>query len=612
MQKASELKEVVEGYRLSPQQKRLWGLQQDDGQMAYRARCAVLIEGQLDVRTFEDAVHEVVMQHEILRTSFLRQPGMKIPLQVINPQARPSWQYRKLPEASAQRPLDALVEELLREETRAPFDFSLDSLLQLSLLSLSGETHLLLVTLPALCADTVTLRKLVRELSSSYAARAGGGEASEEAAQYLQFSEWQNELLEGEEALAGRAYWLDQEWPSLSLFKIPFERKPSDHAEFNPATLASLIEDERLAQLRLVAGRYGVTVETFLMTCWQTLLWRLTEQSEMLTGKLYDGRRFEELEGVLGLCSRWLPVRCSFKEESRFSDLLKQVHAAAREVEEWQEYFSWDDIAGALDSTDGVESFLPFCFEWREDAEAAQQSAGGLTFSLRSQDACFDRFKLKLACVSEGQALKAEFNYDALLYDALTIERLARCFSTLVESAARNPETVAGELSLLSESDREQIEIEWNRTGVEHAPEARTLHGLFEAQVERTPESVALIFAGEQLTYDELNRRANQLAHHLRRRGIGPDALVNICMERSALMVVALLGTLKAGAAYVPIDPEYPRERVAFLLSDTNAPSLLTQRRLMDELPLGPTSVLCLDDEWESVAVESTSNPNIE
>ncbi len=268
-------------------------------------------------------------------------------------------------------------------------------------------------------------------------------------------------------------------------------------------------------------------------------------------------------------------------KDLRFSELLAKVDASAREALEWQEYFSWEQLAGS-NSDEQWPRFCAASFEFAQ--EPAKHFAAGVTFSIQRQNVCFDRFKVKLLCVQRGDLLITEFHYDSTLLRGEDIEHLAGQFHTLLASVTANPEAAIGELAILTGAQRRQLLIELNDTRADF-PGDKCLHQLFEEQAERTPDNVAVVFEGGTLSYAALNARANQVAHRLRSLGVGPETPVAICMERCPEMVVGLLGILKAGGAYVPLEPAYPKGRLAFMLEDAQPRVLLTQERVAARLP---------------------------
>jgi amino acid adenylation domain-containing protein len=595
--------QTIEGFRLSPQQKRLWLLQQDS--LAYRAQCAIRIEGKLKAEILKEALEQVVNRHEILHTAFHRQPGIKVPIQVIADRGTISWNQVNLSGLN-QNEQAAKIEQLFQEQeclicrdVPAERLYENKSLLHSSLLTLSDDQHILLVTLPALCADSWTLKNLVQEISQSYAICLKGEELPDEPVQYIQFSEWQNELLEDEDAENGKAYWHEQNFQSITL---PFEAQFSRATEFEPDVCALNIHPDVVANIEALARQHNTGISEFLFACWQTLLWRLTEQSDIFVSTVGSGRKYEELYEVLGLLAKWLPVRCSFQKNLKFSEVLLQISERLREIDQWQDYFVWEEHTES--ANDSVN--FPIGFEFEELSD--NYCAGEVSFSIYKQYVCFDRFKVKLSCVRKEESIAAEFHYDTELFDKEAIQCIAEQFQSLVESATNNPEAVVGELNILSA--RHQLLVEFNNTQTNY-PQGKCIHHLFEEQVERTPDKIAVVFEDQDLTYRELNNRANQLAHYLQRLGVKPDDLVGICVERSLDAIVGILGILKAGAAYLPLDPTLPPKRLAFMLQDAQPTVLLTQQHLKNS-EIHHQHTVYLDTDWQNIAGESEVNPKSE
>ncbi len=596
--------EVVEGYRLSPQQKRLWMLQQDDLVTTYCAQCTVKIDGQLDPALLKDATQSVVDGHEILRTSFYRQPGARTPLQVIAQEGTVSWHELSLEELDRGEQEDE-IERLYREDRGRSFNFEGDSLLRVSLVALSAARHMLLLSMPALCGDAGAIENLVAEIGLAYAARGKDRKSSEEVAQYLPFSEWQNELLEDDEAAEGKEYWKRQNIFVTSPMMLPSERARVENNGFKPDVFTTRIDPALLAALRASAHRCEISTNLFLLACWQTLLWRLTGETEITVGNMCSLRNHEGMDKAIGLFAKWLPERCQFHESYRFTEILKAVHQHTVETEEWQEYFIWERPGIATDQI----GFPSIGFEYSE--QEGERSAAGVTFAITERYVCHDRFKVKLSCIERDASLVAEFHYDSLSFHADDIRRLAAEFQTLLVGAVKSPEMVIGKLELLSDSEREQVVVEFNQTAVEY-PQGKYLVNLFEEQAGRRPEAVAIVYGDERVSYGELNSRANQLARHLQGLGVGPEVVVGVCIERSAEMVVGLLGILKAGGAYLPLDPGYPQARLGYMMADTETRVLLTQERLIKGLPGHQVQVVCLDADWEAITEQREENLEVE
>ena len=579
--------QTINGFRLSPQQKYLWLLQQDSP--AYRAQCAILIEGNLVANVLKEALQKVSDRHEIIRTSFQGKVGLKIPIQVISEHSSVSWNWVNLSEVTPQEQ-EAKLEEIFQQEKSALFNFDRNPVWHLSLITLSSKRHILLVSLPALCADSRTLKNLVQEISQCYGACLHGEEITDEVVQYIQFSEWQNELLEDEEAAEGKEYWTGHDFSALASLRLPFEnRLINAPAQFTPQSFEVKLELALLVQVEAIARQYNTSLSTFLLACWKILLWRLIGQSEIAVGVAFDGRKYEELEPALGLFAKFLPLSSQLTENFSFAESLQQIQQEEREAYKYQEYFSHEYL--------GNSSGFPFGFEFEEQLE--KHSASGVCFSIYKQYACCDRFKVKLSCHRQNDSLAAEFHYDPIFLTDNSIRCLAEQFYALVQSVASNPQAAIGKLEMLSDHARNQLLVEFNSTKADYQLD-KCVHQLFEEQVERSPNRIAAVCENQQITYSELNARANQIAHYLQQLGVKPEVIVGLCVDRSLEAIAGILGILKAGGAYLPLDPAMPKERLALMLQNAQTPVLLTQQHLMTNLPETKAYIVCLDKDIPS------------
>ena len=586
--------QIIEGFRLSPQQKRFW-LLKTDGLIEDFAQCAIRIEGQIEVELLRVALQQVCDRHEVLRTRFHRQAGMKFPLQVIAESSHIIWNFVDASNLSIQE--QSIKVEAIQAKNHYNYSCEEDLAICADLVKLSAEQHILIIKTPSICADSWTLKNLVREISRAYAACLNATELSEETIQYLQFSEWQNELIEGEDAATGKTYW-QQQLQSLSELTLPFEGEFTEKKKFIPAVYAIKIESELITKLEAIAFRNNVTISEVLLTCWQILLWQLTEESDIVVRTIFDGRKYEELHEVLGLLAKWLPIRCDVRSQYKFTEVLSQLRSNLQSASEWQEYFLEDDST--------VVDF-PVSYEFVELLD--RHFAGDVSFTLEKQSICFEPFKLKLTCLQTPESLTAEFQYNTELFDLETIQAIATQFQTLVASVVNNPEATVDELEIISDRIRHQLLVECNNTQINY-PQGKLIHQLFEQQVERSLNKIAVVFEQQQLTYAELNARANKVARYLQRQGVKAETLVGICLERSLDFIVALLGILKAGGAYLPLDPAFPTANLAFRLQDAQVSVLLTQTGIFDTEVAQSPKIIYLDADWQAIAQESDTNPN--
>jgi amino acid adenylation domain-containing protein len=589
--------ETAAGFPLSPQQEQLWLEQEDDP--AYRASATVALEGRLDAASLRGALEKVVARHEILRTTFRRQLGLKLPFQVIREQLPPSWTEVDLSEQDEDAP--AKLAALLEAERRRPFDFELGPLVRASLFGLGSERHVLSLSLPCLVADAAAVDNLIEEAIHIYAGTAG--DLAEEPLQYADFAAWARDVLAPsdddapavESAAAGRAFWRDR--PAFPVPSLPLEARSARGGGFDEASVPINLDPGALAKLAALSAAYQPGDDALgLFAVFQVLVARLVGQPAITLHWLCDGRTQEEATGALGLYARALPIPVNLEDNPRFAGVLKQTARLLEDAIRWKDYLS-----APSGSSPGV------VFECREIFAAKQ--ARGVTFSPVDASCHLGPFRAKLSVARASGAFRARLHYDRRFFRAEEIGRFALTFARLVESAAADggAEVEVERLAILTDQDA-RILASINQTEAPY-PQTACLHDLFEEQVERTPDRPALAFGDLRLSYAELNARANQLAHLLRKRGVAADTRVGLCVERSAEMIVGLLGILKAGGAYVPLLPDHPRARLAHQLNEVEAPVLVTLEKHRENLPAFAGHVLCLDRDRALLDAEEKGNP---
>jgi amino acid adenylation domain-containing protein len=549
---------MVQGFRLSPQQKRLWSLWQDSN--AYTAQCAILLEGELNSDALKDALGNIVHRHQILRTTYQRTAGLKIPIQVIADGNRILWREVDLTSLSLQEQEDA-IQHCFREDAKFASELEQGPLFITSLLALLPQKHILLVSLPSICADAYSLKNLFYEVSKLYEAGVKGEQLAEEALQYVQFSEWQHELLEGEDAELGREYWKGLNLSSLMNPTLPFVNTQSRSSEFSVGSVALNIDPEPAGSLEALSRQLNVSTDILLLVCWQTLLWKHTYQPDIVVANMCDGREYEVLHDAIGLFAKWLPIRCHFDAGLRFTELTEQVQQAIRDAYEWQEHFLWEESIALSDES------LDFAAGFELEDRLAPQIASGLSFSVYEQKVCIDKFKVKLHVIRHGSHHSAQLDFDTSIISSDEMQRVARRFEKLLSSLAANPSATIRELNILPEEERVVVVEEFNQTSRSYES-GRCIHEMISAQARREPAKIAVVYERDEISYEEMERKSNQLGRYLRRKGVGPESIVGIYMERSVEMMIAVMGVLKAGGAYLPLDMGYPRERVKYMLRD--------------------------------------------
>lgn len=593
--------EIIQGVRLSPTQRRVWLLLQENRK--YQARCLVCIEGTLDTNVLQNAVRSVLDRHEILRTTFHPAPGMKFPFQIITENTEPNWRVIDLQKLT-QEEQQQKVDELFRD-TESDFDLQHGFILEIHQILLSLDKQMLMICLPALCADFLSLKNLVAEIAVCYRAVLRDEELLNEPMQYADIAEWLHELLSDKDATTGKDYWKKKDFASLSSLTLPFERKASADSKFEPRFSRTLISTEVFGKISSYAQSINVPESSFLLACWYILIWRLTSQPEVIVGTSSDGRSLEDLRGAIGLFEKTLPVICRLQADFTFQEMVKQIYGSFHEASESQDYFSWESIVHSQNYA-SLPTYIPLCFDFKRADD--RWSSSDLTFSVVDHSVCLDRSKLKLSFLQSEKKYALEFQYDADSFRPEEISRLTAQYQKLLESASNNPNQRIGELDILSDEEKRRILNDFNQTTTNDS-EDRCIHQLFEEQARRNPDKIAVIFEEKQLTYVELNVRANRLAHRLHAFGVKPELPVALCVERSLEMIVGLLGILKAGGAYVPLDPALPEDRLEFMLHDTKAPVVVTQKNLLEKIPPSADIVVDIEEACKAGAAKLDENP---
>jgi len=585
------MENATAGFWLSPQQKHAWTLQPEGGSLTVVS--LVAIEGPLQAEKLQSALERVVSREEILRTVYRRQSGMKVPFQVILDDLKPALKTADLSGLDEAAQHDRIA-ELLQQERSRNFDLENGPLVYLALVRTGSNRFHLILTLPALSADGASVENLLREVGAVYSGAAPG---TEEPFRYIQFAQWQNDLLESEDetAITGKNFWKKQQTSEVSTPILSQEAKSSDSNKFKPDWVSFLIDPSTLTKMEALGKQSDSSVANVLLAAWQTLLRRSSGQTNFVVGAAFGGREYEELQDALGLLAKTLPIQARFDGDFSFNDVIAHVRDSMHTAGEWQEHY----VPG-----DAFRGETPVSFEYAN--LESKQTYGEVSFTVAEQYACWDRFKLKLAAVRTAVGLRLEFHYDSSRFDRKSIEQLSGYFQTLLRAAVEKPETRVDRLPLLTEAERQQLLVEWNQTAAAY-PGDQCLHQLFESQAVRTPDRPAVRFNDKQLTYRELNEAANQLAHYLRSLGVKPDSVVGLCVERSAEMMVALLAILKASGAYVPLNPDNPKPRLAQQLAGCVA--LITEQKLLAQMPEFPGKTLALDRDQQLWSSQPRTNP---
>jgi amino acid adenylation domain-containing protein len=599
------------GLPLSSAQQRLWFLDQlEPGNAFYVIPTAVRLSGQLNVAALGETFGEIVRRHESLRTTFAAPDGQ--PVQIISEAFDPPLYVSDLSaEPEPRREAEAL--RLVREEALRPFDLERGPLMRLLLLRLDDEDHILLCTMHHIVSDIWSRAVLIREVTELYSAISRGEQASLPALpiQYADYAYWERELLQGKTLEAEIAYWKERLAGAPPVLSLPTDHPRPLAQSLRGAREGVALPPELLEKCRALSRREGTTMFMTLLAAFNVLLLRYTGQEDIVVGTPAANRDRLEIENLIGFFANTLVLRTDLSGGPTFRDLLRRVREAALDAYVHSE-LPFETLVGELQPERNLGHTPVFQVMFiHQLAPREALELPGLTLERLDAGTETSKYDLSLYIVERPESWSAWVEYSTDLFEAATMKRLLGHLRRVLDSVVEGAERGVWDLPLLTTPER-QLLAEWNNTRANY-PRDKCIHQLFEEQAARTPSAVAFISGDGQMTYRELNRRANQLARYLLRHGAHTETLVGVCMNRSFEMVVGLLGVLKAGGAFVPLDPSYPRERLAYMVEDSGLSMALTESRFADVLPPAGTEFrrVCLDAEWEAVAEESGDNLDV-
>ncbi|WP_166144129.1 non-ribosomal peptide synthetase [Methylosinus sp. RM1] len=598
---------------LSYGQRRLWFLDRlDPGNASYNVPAALRLTGRFDSAAFISAINEIVRRHEVLRTTFTMRDGE--PVQTVAPVLEIAAPMIDLSGVDATT-REAGARRLVDEEARRPFDLATGPLLRTLVIDLglradTGEReHIVAFTLHHIVSDGWSTDILVREFAALYEAFVGGGSSSLPplALQYADYAAWQRDWLGGEVLERQLAYWRNELAGAPPSLDLPTDRPRPAAQDHAGAVCRFPVTKETTEGLRRLGRKEGATLFMTLLAAFQLLLSRYSGQSDICVGTPVANRRRVEFEGLIGCFVNTLVLRTDLSGDPTFRVLLARVRKTALGAQENQDA-PFERLVDELQPLRDISRSPLFQTLFvLQNAPGRELALPGLQVEPLATDSGSAKFDLTLSLVEADGGLSGRIDYATTLFDPQTIERLARHYCALLAGIVADPDRRASELPMLCEAERRRLLVEWNDTATDD-PRDKCLHQLFEEQAAKTPDAVAVAFEDAYFTYDELNARANRLAHRLIGLGVGAETVVGICVERSLEMVVGLLGVLKAGGAYLPLDPDYPSERLAYVIEDARPALVLTQERLRARLPES-IQTLRLDADWTSIAREPRDNP---
>ena len=578
----------IEGYQLSPQQKRFWLLKQKMHPTFSHAHCILLLRGDLDITALHTALQQVIERHEILRTAFQNMPGMGVPLQVIQ-NATENWQdYMNIPQMEGDHSQYAIEITQPCIEHFMTMEPTIDQA-QAKLYMIDKDSHILFLAMPGLWIDQQGIASLAREVMGSYG---NGDQFMPEPIQYTAVAQWLNELLdmqENQEEITGHAYW--RERLAIERPRIPFAHSSTDTMHFHPQRTRSTIAPRVAEKLNTITHGSDTSLKAFMLTCFNLLLWRLTGIEDSIIGTACDGRTEEDLDTIPGLLTRYVPILTHLSPEQHYTHIWQQVTHALQEAEELQEYFDWNISEQTHDNEHGA-NYFPAVFHFQNWSHEYQTK--NVTCTIADSLTYSDIFDLQLTCTQTKTGCTIDFHYNETVLSQADTERFTAYFARLLEEVTTNVEADIASYEILDTPERQTLLHDF-ASGEQVEIEQGWLIASFEEQVRLTPDNFALYIQGDELTYRELNARSNKVAHLLQRMGVQQQTTVALCTERSVDSLVGLLGILKVGGIYVPLDPAYPEERQKFILQDSQVSVIVTQKKLCKTLEHYAIKIACID-----------------
>ncbi|MBW4609137.1 MAG: amino acid adenylation domain-containing protein [Hassallia sp. WJT32-NPBG1] len=594
-------------FPLSFSQQRLWFFNQlEPDSCAYNIPAAVRLTGLLNISALSHSISEILRRHEALRTTFTTVDGQ--PVQTINPAFSCTLPLIDLQALSqAEREQETL--RLARAEAQRPFDLEKGPLLRVTLLRLEEQDHVILFTMHHIVSDGWSTGILIRELTTLYQGCDRGQPCNlpELPIQYVDFAVWQRQWLQGEVLNKQLNYWKQQLGGNLPVLELPTDRPRPAIQTDRGATISFTLSESVTAALKNLSQQQGATLFMTLLAAFKVLLHRYTQQDDILVGTPIANRNRSEIEGLIGFFINTLVLRSNLAGNPTFKQLLAQVREVTFGAYAHQDLPFEQLVEELQPERDLSHSSLFQVMFILQNAPTETLHLPNLTLNPLKVESKTANFDLTLSMVETEAGLKGGIEYNTDLFNADRITRMLDHFQILLAGIVAHPDQSLYELPLLTATEHQQILTTWNSNKI-YVPQ-QCIHQLFEAQVEKTPDAVAVVFDKEKLTYQELNQRANQLAHYLQIQGVKPEVLVGISLEYSCELVVGILGILKAGGAYLPLDPGYPQERLAYMLEDAQVSVIITQKKLGNNLPIHNSHIICIDSGWEQITNQTRENP---
>ncbi|MCF5741321.1 amino acid adenylation domain-containing protein, partial [Pseudomonas syringae] len=593
---------------LSFGQQRLWFLARMEGaSAAYHMPASLSLRGALDSVALQRALQQLVARHEGLRTTFIQGADQQ-PLQRISPVDNgfnlQTHDLQGVPDA------EHTLQALAGEESLQPFDLEQGPLIRGRLIRMAADHHVLLLTLHHIVSDGWSVGVLTREMAALYAAFSQGQESplAPMPLQYLDYAVWQRRWLSGDLLQEQTRYWQQTLAHAPALLMLPTDRVRPAQQDYAGAALPIAFDEQLTLGLKALSKRHGTTLYMTVISAWAALLGRLAGQDDVVIGSPVANRTRSEIEGLVGLFVNTLAIRVDLSDTPTAETLLARVRQQTLEAQAHQD-LPFEQVVEVIKPVRSLAHSPVFqaMLTW-QDTNDMNFVLGDLQLESLTPSNTLAKFDLSLDIGEAQGRLLGTLEYATALFDESTMARYLGYFQRLLEAMVADDQQVLEQVPLLDAVEREHLLLTLNATDVPY-PQDSTIHQLFEEKVQAQPDAIAVAFQAQRLSYAELNRQANRLAHHLIGLGIGADDRVAICVERGVEMMVGLLGVLKAGGAYVPLDPAYPAERLAYMIQDSTPSVVLTQRALQDRLPALAVPLVLLDDDQRDTVTERNDNP---
>jgi aspartate racemase len=595
-------------YPVSFPQQRLWFIDKiRPDTTAFNLTTSICFDGLLDISALQCSLNEIVRRHDILRTTFTSIDGE--PIQVVASTLElplPLVDLSVLPDLEGQEKL----QQLLSAQANFSFMLSQGPLLHTVLIRLHAETHLLLLVMHHIISDGCSMDILYKELRTLYQAYYMGipSPLTELPIQYANFANWQHRWLQGQDFIKQTNYWKHKLAGSPEMLSLPTDRPRPMLQSFRGRRLSLSLSKSLSSSLKILSHQQKVTLFMTVLAAFKVLLYRYSGQEDILVGVAIANRTYTEIENLIGFFVNLLVMRTDLSGNPSFCQLLQRIREVAINAYAHQN-LPFEKLVAELELERNLNHTplfqVAFNLHQTDRMDTYQLEDCTLTYcEIYNETAKYDLW-LNLYDTAEG--IYGFFEYSTDLFNDATIAQMAKHFQIILESFVVNLRQGISEFSFLTTLEENKLLVEWNNTQVNY-PSDECIHHLFEKQVQQTPDAIAVVFENEHLTYQALNLRTNQLAHYLQQLGVKTEMLVGICVERSLEMIVAILGVLKAGGAYIPLDPNYPVERINYMLEDAQPEVIITQTHLAEKFSSQPAKIIDINKNWSDINVRSGEN----